>query len=149
MQRGSSSRLWFALAAIALCQGCGDDLILLPGDLPHAISMFTCGPADGPAVRILIAERPIASLTPPPPYASIYIDGSIDALQPGTYTMPKVGAGWWESATEFESATSGGVEITSVTADHTISGTVTLRFPSHTVTGPFVAPWRTNPITCP
>jgi len=127
--------------------------VVVPDDLPHSVTVFACGPADGPAVQIFLAEQPISNGAPVAPYISIYIDRSITQLQPGTYAIGDKAVGItitrWSGASSYENATSGAVHITGVSADRTVTGDVTASFPSDAVTGAFVAPWQDRQMTCP
>jgi len=61
------------LSVLALSLGCS--VFTAPGDFPHAVASFQCGPADGAATGITLASQPIPPAGPTPfPYVAIMIE---------------------------------------------------------------------------
>ena len=151
MARSTTFGVATLAALVAASIGCKDTLIRVPQDLPRAATVFACGPADGPAVAILLAEQPISNGVPATPFVSIYIDRSISELLPGTYAIgnPDVGIAInRQTATAGEGAISGAVRIFSVTADRTVRGEVTATFRDGGIVGQFMAPWQERAVLC-
>ena len=111
----------------------------------HAAATFACGTADGPAVAIYLSPSPVTSLEPSGPYVRIYIDRAAEEVGGKTWPIDDsspIGAWFHASANNSETATSGYVITSSVSADKTIEGTVDLTFPdAGHVHGDFQAEW--------
>ena len=126
-----------------------------PGNPPeagftHSVSTFMCGPADGPATAILLARDPIEGLQPSNPYVSAVIQRSASELAGTTWVVGTGDAGaiYWDESDQREEATSGTVRIDRVVALERVEGSVDLRFPSHTITEAFSAPWIESFMLC-
>jgi len=131
-----------SLLVVALA--CGD-LSGPPADLRHAAANFTCGPADGAATAITLARDPIIATGPTSPYVGIMIDAwPPTALADRTWVVGTDFVGAWYTAGPLavsEMASLGRVVVSSVGADSTIHGEVSLTFPSRQVVEAFTAPW--------
>jgi hypothetical protein len=118
--------------------------------LSHSAAMFWCGPADGAATVIVLANEPVQS--PQPLYPSVFmmILDDVSAL-PGrtlSVTGDSAGATYIVNPGQSESAISGSVTITSVDSAQTVKGSVSLRFPSRVVEMQFTAPWIESLMLC-
>ena len=118
--------------------------------LSHSAAMRWCGPADGPATVIVLANEPVQS--PDPLYPSVFmmiLDG-VSAL-PGrafSVTGDSAGATYVVKPGQSESAIFGRLTIISVDSANTVRGTVVLRFPSRVVDMQFTAPWIESLMLC-
>ena len=133
----------FAITSLA-CSGGG--ITGPPPGLPHAAARPGCGPADGPAIQIVLASEPVGTSEPTTPYVSIHIWESLAQLSDRVFFVAgdnsAGGASYRASPTEFELATGGRVRITSVSADNTIEGLANLTFQGgRRVRGSFRAAW--------
>lgn len=131
------------VAAIACTTGGIADV---PTGLPHAAARPSCGPADGPAVEILLASEPLGPSAPTSPYVRIYIWQSRDQLTQRLWRMsgddPGGSASYHTSASDFSTATDGVVRVSAVDADETVRGWVDLRFENgRQIRGGFRAVW--------
>jgi hypothetical protein len=109
----------------------------------------SCGAADGPAVTIFLSDVPFSSDTPEVPYVHIWIQQSVMSLAGKSLQVPaEASATFHRSGPAPEGATSGTVVITSVAADTTVSGTVSVRFGDLEVSKQFTAPWRSKTFLC-
>ena len=120
------------------------------GDFSHSVSTFMCGPADGPATAILMARDPIEGLQPSNPYVSVVIQRPARELAGTSWVVGTTDAGaiYWDGSDQREEATSGTVRIDRVAPLERVEGSVELRFPSHTVTEAFSAPWIESFMLC-
>ncbi len=140
------------LSVLALSLGCS--VYTAPGDFPHAVASFQCGPADGAATGITLASQPIPPAGPTSfPYVAIMIDQPLAALAGHTFLVGnggKAGATYAAGPNSYESASVGRVIIASVDADSTIHGNVSLSFSSRVVIDYFTAAWiqRTGTVVC-
>ena len=116
----------------------------------HSVSTFWCGPADGPATAVLLARDPIEGLQPSNPYVSVVIQRPASDLAGTTWVVRTTDAGaiYWNGSDQREEATSGTVRIDRVAPLERVEGSVELRFPSHTVTEAFSAPWIESFMLC-
>src|SRR5258706_388532 len=74
------------LSVLALSLGCS--VFTAPGDFPHAVASFQCGPADGPATGITLASQPIPPAGPTSfPYVAIMIVQPLSALAGHTFLV--------------------------------------------------------------
>jgi hypothetical protein len=145
----NSRRATTLLALSAAAAGCG----IGPGD-PSATATATataaatpsCGPTDGPAVTIYLADAPWTGERPAAPYVRVAIWQPRDRLVPRTWVLTggAEGGAWWHpTATTFEIATRGTVSVSRVAPDGTVDGTVDLTFPGGgRVRRAFSAAWR-------
>ena len=122
-----------------------------PADLPHAVATFQCGPADGPATGITLARQPIPPAGPRFPYVVMMIEEPLSALAGRTFLVGSggtAGATYVAGSNAFESASTGRVIISSVDADSTIHGEVSLSFSSRRVIEAFRADWIPRTMLC-
>ena len=123
-----------------------------PGEFRHAVSTFQCGPADGPATAVLLARDSIDGLQPPDTYVRVVILRAATELQGTSWiigtSFDDAGAMYFSGDWDAEQATSGTVRITRVVPQQRVEGTVSLRFPSLSVTQEFSAPWIEPFILC-
>jgi hypothetical protein len=126
--------------AIACSDGTGPSL-----GFAHAAATFECGPADGPAVGIYLSRNPVTSLDPSAPYVHIYIVAAVEQVGGKTWPIGGISpaaAAFQTSASNYETATSGYIITSSVSADKTVEGTVDLTFPkAGHIHENFHAPW--------
>jgi len=133
-------------AALAAC-----DLFGPTPSLSHAAAMFWCGPTDGPATAIVLAQEPVQSVPAPYPRVSVMIWQSVTDIAGHIFTVTSgaaAGAVYFPSPDKIESAISGTIMIRSVDAAKTVRGAVSLQFPSRIVETPFTAPWINNGMLC-
>ena len=134
------------LAALVLA--CSSDSVVGPGGrFDHALARSTCGPADGPALVIFLAQDPIPTSGPSGEYVYVYID-----LMSGPFPFSGqkltissnsiVFASFRWTATENETATSGYVMLNSGSVGNGLDGAVDLQFPTAgRVHGEFHSEW--------
>ncbi len=140
------------LSVLALSLGCS--VFTAPGDFPHAVASFQCGPADGAATGITLASHPIPPAGPTSfPYVAIMINQPLAALAGHTFLVGSggtAGAMYAAGPNSYESASMGRVIIVGVDADSTIHGNVSLSFSSRIVIDGFTAVWiqRTGTTIC-
>ena len=133
-----------ALAALAACGH--DPVSISSSDLRHATATPACGPADGPAIAIYLANAPATSPVPPAPYVRIYALQSLDQLPGRTLRLDGddlgISAWFFATPTQYEAATRGTLTVSAVAPDKTIEGFADLTFPKagHIVRG-FRAAW--------
>jgi hypothetical protein len=121
------------LVVIALSVACKSDRILLPPDgLKYSVAQTQCGPADGPAVAILLSGNPMDGPSPRAPYVRVYIAEASDQLggRARFVAGPNAEAGAWFNSTDtnYELATGGIVVASYSSADNAIVGSVDLTF---------------------
>lgn len=142
----------FAVFALALL-GCGDGLSSRPPGFEHSAATASCGPADGPAVVIFLSGDPITSPWPSSLHLRIWIEQSVRSLAGETWSVgPNAMDG---SATIrmgndlIDTAIGGGVHVSSVDDDNTVTGTVDITFAQFgRIRGGFKAHWLANPALC-
>jgi hypothetical protein len=141
------TRLLVAISAMTAA-ACRDEPIA-PFPLAFASAERSCGAADGPAVAILLSDSQFATETPDPPYVHLWIQQSVTSIAGKTFQLPaQASATLFRSGPAPEGATSGSVFISSVSADTTVSGSVSARFGDLLVTKQFTASWRSKQILC-
>jgi hypothetical protein len=126
---------------MALTLGCPQGRITGPIDgLPFATATPSCGPADGPAVRITFASTNDPNSRP---HLFVTIYDGLPQLTRTWILTPDVGfAAYVTAPDEMESARSAVVEIERIDAARTITGTVHLVFDQAGVfRGRFRATW--------
>jgi hypothetical protein len=150
-----TTRRLVAIGTIVLAAGaCTAEGILGSPDAPtYAVAAPTCGPADGPAVAIYLAEAPVDPMDPAPPYVRVVVWQPLDLLATRSWTLndgDEGAAAWYYSgAQSSEVGASGEVRVTAVRADSTVEGTVELRFPvAGRVAGRFRATWVPLSLRC-
>jgi len=141
---------WSSLSVLAvLAIACSDGIAAPPTGYTHAAAAFTCGPADGPAVMILLSPNPVESPQITPPVVRIFIGQAVGEISGKVWSVDGTSfatASFQSEGNTLESPTSGYVITSSVSADTTVDGTVNLNFPTggHIVGG-FHAPWISRP----
>lgn len=141
-----SARVVARSIAIALTLACASDGILgPPSGFPNATAGAFCAPNDGPAVAIYLSPTP-AQLYPSMPYVRVAIWKSLDALTGRVWRVGPGSVDAWATFqvtdTDYESASSGYLTVTSVSADNRIEGTLDIIFPTTgRVRGGFKADW--------
>jgi hypothetical protein len=118
--------------------------------LAHAAAMFWCGPADGPATVIVLADEPVQSVEPLYPSVSIMILDGVSGIAGRTFSVTgdSAGATYIIKPGHNEFASSGSIIITSVDSAKTVSGSASLRFQSRIVETQFTAPWIESLMLC-
>jgi hypothetical protein len=124
-----------------------------PAGLTHAAIRPSCGPADGPAVQILLASAPVGTGETSTPYVAIYIWRSVDELREAVLVIggdqPTAGAWYYASPGQPVVAKGGIVRVASVSADKTVEGSVDLTFEDgRRVRGGFRAGWIPALVLC-
>jgi len=145
-----SMKLWIAAGVATLGAGCSDTFGP-PEGLPYAVATSSCGPTDGPAIAIYLAEEPIESGLPSRPFVLLHVNRSLDEAASGSWASIETGelvASRHTPIPEAEFATSGGIRIDEVEADNTIKGRVNVVFPSGQVAGEFRAEWVVSSGVC-
>jgi hypothetical protein len=147
-------RLTHAVLAAVLLACNGDDILSPPLGYPHSAATNTCGPADGPAVAIMLAKQPITSLQVGGPHIRLFIWRSLGEIEGHTWSIQDDGmqasASFNSGSTYLESATSGSIHIESVSDDNTVAGNMDVTFADHgRVRGGFTAHWIANQMLCP
>lgn len=144
-------RVLFPLIAAALVIGCAADKVTAPPNgYQYAAATFSCGPADGPAIRIYFSPTPTTTTQPSTPYLGVSVWQSVAALSGREWSLASGSAdgfAWFQlTAANQEVATSGTLTVTSVSTDNQIEGTVDVTFPSagH-VRSAFKATWIPSP----
>jgi hypothetical protein len=138
------------LAALAACGR--DQIPEPPAGFAHATATRDCGPADGPAVSIFLANQP-AELEPEPPYIRIYLTRGVDEVSGQTWQLSGDGA---QGSAQYcpagggcEAATGGTISVSAVAADTTLDAAADLVFPTHGhVTGGIHARWVSRLMMC-
>ena len=135
-----------ALACLAAVR-CGSPTEL--GPPTAAVATRSCGPTDGPAVTIYLAERLAGAGVPPAPHVRVALWQPPARLADRTWVLTdgRDGGAWRHtSAMAFEVATRGTVTVYRVAADTTIEGAVDLTFPGGArVRQTFHAAWHPDP----
>jgi hypothetical protein len=145
MNRFSRLLLTASVFAVAACENEPS----APFPAAFAKAERSCGAADGPAVNIFLSDTQFASDTPEVPYVRIWIQQSVTTLAGKSFQVPaQASATFHRSGPAPEDATSGTVVISSVAADTTVSGTVSVRFGTLEVSKQFTAPWRSRTFLC-
>src|SRR5256885_17247692 len=94
-----------ARSACALILGCASESIPGPPQgLPYSAAFRACGPADGPAVTIILGSGPIEPSNPSTPHVRITISRPLDQLPGHSLTVDNETGAWYVSAShQFES----------------------------------------------
>jgi len=137
----------------ALLLGCSSDGVVGPsGRFDHAAATFACGPADGPALAIYLAQDPITSLEPAGVFVRVYVSGTIDEIRGAILPISSNSnaAAWFHpNANDYEIATSGYLMVGSGSAGSTQEGSVGLQFPrAGDIHGAFHAEWIPTNVLC-
>jgi hypothetical protein len=140
---------------VVLSLACSSDRIAGPqAGFNHAVVMFACGPADGPATAIYLTPVEYKTGPVPPPSVGIYIDQPLQNLagQAWDLSIGSDGAiAWYQSDPgTFVRATNGVLLVTSVSSDNAVDGTVDVSIPGlPRITGSIHAVWIPSGVTCP
>ena len=140
-----------ARSACALILGCASESIPGPPQgLPYSAAFRACGPADGPAVTIILGSGPIEPSNPSTPHVRITISQSLDQLPKHSWTVNNEAGAWYVSASnEFELAASGSVTVRAVGPDSSVLGSALLTFPTRgRISAGFTAQWIHAPVLC-
>ncbi len=133
-----------SLYAFLLVLACGSESIPgPPKGLPYSAAFRTCGPADGPAVGIILASGPIQASSAPTPYVRMMITQPLEQIVDHSWSVDDgMGASYVAAPNELESAVSGAVTIRAIGPDSSVLGSVLLRFPTRgQISGGFTARW--------
>lgn len=148
-------RCGLSLAA-ALVLGCSSDSVVGPGGrFDNALARSTCGPADGPALAIFLAQDPIPTSGPSGEYVYVYIDlmtVPVPLLGQRLTVSPTsiVSASFRWTTTRYENATGGYVILNRGSVGNGLDGSLDLLFPkAGRVHGEFHSEWLPNVHTCP
>ncbi|HMF99756.1 MAG TPA: hypothetical protein VK560_00780 [Gemmatimonadaceae bacterium] len=146
-------RLYGLSVIAALLLGCSSDGVVGPsGRFDHAAATFACGPADGPALAIYLAQDPITSLEPAGVFVRVYVSGTIDEIRGAILPISSnsIAAAWFHpNANDYEIATSGYLMVGSGSAGSTLEGSVGLQFPrAGDIHGAFHAEWIPTNVLC-
>jgi hypothetical protein len=117
----------------------------------HSATTYGCGPADGPTMVIVLAEKPIQSVPPPVPYVIMQLSPRPDTLAGRIFVITgngQMSAQYFPWTGISQPASSGSMAITSVDSTNAVSGVVDLEFPGWTVTARFHAPQIPNGVYC-
>src|ERR1044071_8064654 len=120
-------------ALLAISAGC--DVFGPASSLSHAAARFWCGPADGPATAIVLAQEPVQPGDWPYPSVHVMIWQDVSRIAGHTWSVTSDAAGGSYTPTpdRLESPISGTITIRSVDAAKTVRGSLRLRFPSRSV----------------
>lgn len=141
---------WSSVSVLlAFAAACSDGTGAPPAGFRHAVATFACGPADGPAVAIVLSPTPGGALEPNAPAVRIFIIHPVEQIGGKTWPIggaSQANASFHSVGNTFENATTGYVITSSVSADKTVDGTVNLTFPNagH-IEGGFHAQWISQP----
>ena len=139
---------------VVLSLACSSDRIAGQQDgFSHAVVMFACGPADGPATAIYLTPVEYKAGPIPPPSVGIYLDRPLQNLAGQTWDLSSnsaVGTAWYQSdASTFTRATEGTLLVTSVGTDNTLDGAVDVSIPGlPRIAGSIHAVWITSGVIC-
>ena len=136
------------LASLLLLAACRENRTTGPIEaLPFATAAQSCGPADGPAVEIILAP---SADTAALPQVRVLIYESITRLERRWTLGAGEGFATYVSAPgEFEGLASGSVQIERVDPSNAVTGTVSLVFArAGTIRGRFHATWVPRTMLC-
>ena len=123
----------------------------IPG-LPFASALQACGPADGPAVEILLVPTsPAWPVEPQTPFVRIMLTHGISELAGRTFTLGQENgvASYISSPGETEVSSGGQVRVSTADTARGVVGTVDITFPTRgKVSGRFSAPWTARQMLC-
>jgi hypothetical protein len=151
MEDVMATRRFSSVVLAALAMACASDTPSgpIPG-LPFARALLACGPADGPAVEILIVATESAG-EPTTPYVRIYLTHGIGEIAGRRFALGDTNgaASYVPSPGETEVARRGEVRIETASASQGVTGTVDLTFPVRgRVAGRFTAPYTARAMLC-
>lgn len=142
----------FSLVAAA-AMGCSSD-VTSPQlrDFVYSAAAAACGPADGPAVMVILAPKPVVELNPSAPFVNVYVPVGVNDLTAHLWAIgsnAEAGAWFQSDSSTSEIADSGHMIVSSVDADHTIHGSLDLQFPNAgRITTEFHAKWLASNFYC-
>jgi hypothetical protein len=123
----------------------------IPG-LPFAAALPSCGPADGPAVEILLVSAELAGgADPQTPFVRIMLTHGISEIGGKTYVLGEANgvASYISAPGEIEVSSGGEVRIGTADTARGVSGTVDITFPTRgKVAGRFTAGWTARTMLC-
>jgi hypothetical protein len=123
-----------------------------PPGFPFASATPACGPADGPAVTIILAADSMPALPPGSPTVVVSIWHAVGDLPGRSWDVggsSPDGMGAYEDGTGASTPLRGTVTITGVQSDSTIEGEVDLSSTgTFAVRGGFRAKWVSRVLTC-
>lgn len=123
----------------------------IPG-LPYAAALPTCGPADGPAVEILlVSTAPSGAAEPQAPFVRIMIAHGLSELPGKTFALGESNgvASYISAPGQIEVSSGGKVRVGTADTARGVSGTVDINFPTHgKVAGRFTAAWTARTTRC-
>ena len=128
--------------------GCTDGILPPRVNFADAIAMPGCGPADGGAVYIFLASRPIVSTAPSLPFLRVDVWRSLSELNNQTFRLepesPSAIALYFPSETSSSpvQVVGGSVTIGTASEEAGIRGEVNAVIPDHgVIRGSFTARW--------
>ena len=133
------------LLALTSCDQVG------PGpSLSHAAAWNMCGPADGPATVVVLANERVQLDEPSFPSVEIMILQSVSAIGGRTWNLNGDSASAsYATRLHTEPVTAGTVTITSVDSAKTVRGSLSAHFGSRIIEMDFTAPWLEHSVLCP
>ena len=142
-----SPRWFFGLTILAVGAACASDGITGLLGFDHAVVTPACGPADGPAVAIILAHNPVDPRNPPIPSIRIGVSQARDVVGGRTWGVGGAGdSAWAVLATgnnHYEASVGGHFTIAVIDTTSTTDGSAELVFPTiGVVSGDFSAAWR-------
>ncbi|MBC7894912.1 MAG: hypothetical protein H7066_05845 [Cytophagaceae bacterium] len=143
----------FSLVVVSMVAACASDGPSGPiAGLPFAAALPSCGPADGPAVEILLVSTASAGTTEPPaPFVRIMITHALSEIAGRTFRLGDVNgvASYIAAPGEIEVSSGGEVRITTADTARGVAGTVDITFPTRgKVAGRFSASWTPRTMLC-
>lgn len=143
----------FSLAIAGLAAACTTEHPSgpIPG-LPFASALPSCGPADGPAVEILLVPTsPAWPVEPQTPFVRIMITHALAELPGKTFALGEANgvASYVSAPGEIEVSSGGQVRVSAADTARGVVGTVDITFPTRgKVAGRFSAPWTARQMLC-
>ena len=136
--RMSLARRLSPVLLLALAAGCSpESLASVNGDLANAVAYRACGPADGPAVLVMLTTAPGSFPEPAGPHLRVAVYQPPERLTERAWNLvgdDDEGTAWFhETPAEFEAPTSGSVRITRVDGDENGDGSVNVELVEGTV----------------
>jgi hypothetical protein len=143
-----------AVLQLAWLAGCHNEVEPMGPAYSFAWARPDCGPADGPAVRIVLANvEPPDSLVDPVPHLAFYLYTGVDNVNGRAFSLRpdehEGSAQYCRAAGECSMATDGRIRFTDVVAGSHLSGTYDSTLPSgERQSGRFRATWRDRQVFC-
>jgi hypothetical protein len=142
------------LASLLSVLSCGTEGIPAPPQgFGQAVATNDCGPADGPAVAIYLAQAEVETFEPAPPYVRIYVAQPLEELAGRSWSLAgheaQGSALYCNERGTCEAAIAGTLTVDAVTSDSTVDASTTLAFPSSgRVIGGIRARWVPRTMLC-